>query len=111
MDELFTQTRAIYVNDQLVKENFKKQIAFNVIPQIDSFMEGGDTKEEWKMAVETKKILDPKIKVTATCVRVPVFIGHAEAVNVEFEKPISASEARTLLKHAPGVTADRSRRR
>lgn len=104
MDELFTQTRAIYVNDQLVKEQFKKQIAFNVIPQIDSFMEGGDTKEEWKMAVETKKILDPKIKVTATCVRVPVFIGHAEAVNVEFEKPISAAEARAALKNAPGVT-------
>ena len=104
MDELFTQTRAIYVNDALVKEQFKKQIAFNVIPQIDSFMEGGDTKEEWKMAVETKKILDPKIKVTATCVRVPTFIGHAEAVNVEFEKPISAAEARAALKNAPGVT-------
>jgi len=104
MDELFTQTRAIYVNDALVKEQFKKQIAFNVIPQIDAFMEGGDTKEEWKMAVETKKILDPKIKVTATCVRVPVFIGHAEAVNVEFENPISAAEARAALKNAPGVT-------
>lgn len=104
MDELFTQTRAIYVNDQLVKEQFKKQIAFNVIPQIDVFMEGGDTKEEWKMVVETKKILDPKIKVTATCVRVPVFIGHAEAVNVEFENPISAAEARAALKKAPGVT-------
>jgi aspartate-semialdehyde dehydrogenase len=104
MDELFTQTRAIYVNDEMVKEQFKKQIAFNVIPQIDVFMEGGDTKEEWKMVVETKKILDPKIKVTATCVRVPVFIGHAEAVNVEFEKPISAAEARAALKKAPGVT-------
>ena len=104
MDELFTQTRAIFVNDELVKEQFKKQIAFNVIPQIDVFMEGGDTKEEWKMVVETKKILDPKIKVTATCVRVPVFIGHAEAVNVEFENPISAAEARAALKKAPGVT-------
>jgi aspartate-semialdehyde dehydrogenase len=104
MDELFVQTRAIFVNDELVKEQFKKQIAFNVIPQIDSFMEGGDTKEEWKMAVETKKILDPKIKVTATCVRVPVFIGHAEAVNAEFEKPISAAEARAALKKAPGVS-------
>lgn len=104
MDELFTQTRAIFVNDELVKEQFKKQIAFNVIPQIDVFMDGGDTKEEWKMVVETKKILDPKIKVTATCVRVPVFIGHAEAVNVEFEKPISAAEARAALKGAPGVT-------
>jgi aspartate-semialdehyde dehydrogenase len=104
MDELFSQTRAIFVNDQLVKEQFKKQIAFNVIPQIDVFMEDGSTKEEWKMAAETKKILDPKIKVTATCVRVPVFIGHAEAVNVEFAKPISAAEARAALKKAPGVT-------
>jgi aspartate-semialdehyde dehydrogenase len=104
MDELFNQTRAIFVNDQLVKEQFKKQIAFNVIPHIDVFMEGGDTKEEWKMAAETKKILDPKIKVTATCVRVPVFIGHAEVVNVEFEKPISATEARAALKKMPGVT-------
>jgi aspartate-semialdehyde dehydrogenase len=104
MDELFSQTRAIFVNDALVKEQFKKQIAFNVIPQIDVFMEGGDTREEWKMAVETKKILDPKIKVGVTCVRVPVFIGHAEAVNAEFEKPISAGEARAALKKAPGVT-------
>ena len=104
MDELFTQTRAIFVNDALVKEQFKKQIAFNVIPQIDIFMDDGSTKEEWKMTVETKKILDPKIKVTATCVRVPVFIGHAESVNVEFEKPISAAEARAALKKAPGVT-------
>lgn len=104
MDELFNQTRAVYVNDPIVKEQFKKQIAFNVIPQIDVFMEDGTTKEEWKMAVETKKILDTKIKVSATCVRVPVFIGHAEAVNVEFEKPISASEARAALKKAPGVS-------
>jgi aspartate-semialdehyde dehydrogenase len=104
MDELFTQTRAIYVNDPLKKERFTKQIAFNVIPQIDVFMDDGSTKEEWKMVVETKKILDPKIKVTATCVRVPVFICHAESVNIEFEKPISAAEARQALQHAPGVT-------
>ena len=103
MDELFAQTRSIYVNDQLTKEVFRKQIAFNVIPHIDVFMDDGATKEEWKMVVETKKILDPKIKVAATCVRVPVFIGHAEAVNVEFEKPLSASEARQLLKKAPGI--------
>jgi len=104
MDELFTQTRAIYVNDPMEKEVFHKQIAFNVIPQIDAFMDDGSTKEEWKMAVETKKILDTKIKVSATCVRVPVFIGHAEAINVEFENEISATEARFLLKKAPGVT-------
>ncbi|MFY9287359.1 MAG: aspartate-semialdehyde dehydrogenase [Alphaproteobacteria bacterium] len=104
MDELFSQTRAVFVNDALTKEVFRKQIAFNVIPQIDVFMEDGMTKEEWKMAAETKKILDPKIKVTATCVRVPVFIGHSEAVNIEFEKPISAAEARAALKKAPGVT-------
>jgi len=103
MDELFTQTRAIFVNDVLVKEVFKKQIAFNVIPHIDVFMEDGSTKEEWKMAVETKKILDPKIKVSATCVRVPVFIGHAESVNVEFERELSASEARALLKKTKGI--------
>src|ERR1700760_2475770 len=102
MDELFNQTRAIFVNDQLVKEQFKKQIAFNVIPQIDIFMEDGTTKEEWKMVAETKKILDPKIKLTATCVRVPVFISHSEAVNVEFENPISADEAREILRRAPG---------
>lgn len=104
MDELFTQTRAVFVNDELKKEQFTKQIAFNVIPQIDVFMDDGSTKEEWKMIVETKKILDPKIKVSATCVRVPVFIGHSEAVNVEFEKSISAAEARAALKKAPGVT-------
>ncbi len=103
MDELFSQTRAIYVNDPIKKENFTKQIAFNVIPQIDVFMEDGNTKEEWKMMVETKKILDPKIKVTATAVRVPVFIAHSEAVNVEFAKPISAAEARAALAKAPGV--------
>ena len=103
MDELFSQTRAVYVNDPLVREQFTKQIAFNVIPHIDVFMDDGQTKEEWKMMVETKKILDPTIKVTATCVRVPVFIGHAEAVNVEFENPISAAEARAALRDAPGL--------
>jgi aspartate-semialdehyde dehydrogenase len=104
MDELFVQSRAIFVNDEIKKEIFRKQIAFNVIPQIDVFMEDGMTKEEWKMVAETKKILDLKIKVSATCVRVPVFIGHAEAVNVEFEKPISAAEARAALRKTKGVT-------
>ena len=103
MDELFTQTRAVFVNDAIVKEYFPKQIAFNVIPQIDVFMDDGSTKEEWKMMVETKKILDPRIKLTATCVRVPVFIGHAEAINVEFERPIDATQARAALRRAPGV--------
>ncbi|MBV8060083.1 MAG: aspartate-semialdehyde dehydrogenase [Alphaproteobacteria bacterium] len=104
MDELFSQTRAIFVNDAVEKQKFHKQIAFNVIPHIDSFMDDGGTKEEWKMVVETKKILEPAIKVSATCVRVPVFIGHAEAVNVEFENPISAAEARAALKKTKGVT-------
>src|SRR5215469_8794342 len=104
MDELFNQTRSVYVNDPIKKEQFTKQIAFNVIPHIDVFMEDGDTKEEWKMAVETRKILDPDIAVTATCVRVPVFIGHAEAVNVEFEQPLDEDEARKLLKAAPGLS-------
>ncbi|HEX4506187.1 MAG TPA: aspartate-semialdehyde dehydrogenase [Alphaproteobacteria bacterium] len=104
MDELFVQTRGIYVNDPMTREQFTKQIAFNVIPHIDVFMDDGMTKEEWKMMVETKKILDPGIKVTATCVRVPVFIGHAEAVNVEFERPISADQARKALRAAPGVS-------
>jgi aspartate-semialdehyde dehydrogenase len=103
MDELFTQTRGIYVNDPMKHERFTKQIAFNCIPQIDIFMDDGTTKEEWKMAAETRKILDGDIAVTATCVRVPVFIGHAEAVNVEFERPISVTEARNALKAAPGV--------
>jgi aspartate-semialdehyde dehydrogenase len=102
MDELFTQTRAIFVNDSIEKNKFTKQIAFNVIPHIDVFMEDGATKEEWKMVAETKKILDPKIKVIATCVRVPVFVGHSEAVNIEFENPISDDEARELLREAPG---------
>lgn len=104
MDELFNQTRSVYVNDQMKKEQFTKQIAFNVIPHIDVFMDDGSTKEEWKMVVETKKIMDPSIKVTATCVRVPVFIGHSEAINVEFEDEITANEARKALKEAPGVS-------
>jgi aspartate-semialdehyde dehydrogenase len=104
MDELFNQTRAIYVNDAIKPEQFPKRIAFNVIPHIDVFMEDGATKEEWKMVVETRKILDPDIAVTATCVRVPVFIGHAEAINVEFEQPISVEQARAALKVAPGIS-------
>jgi aspartate-semialdehyde dehydrogenase len=104
MDELFNQTRAVYVNDPIEKERFPKQIAFNVIPQIDVFMEDGATKEEWKMAVETRKILDRDIAVAATCVRVPVFIGHSEAVNVEFERPITVEQARAALRQAPGVS-------
>src|SRR5215831_12351490 len=103
MDELFSQTKAVYVTEPPEPKKFTKQIAFNVIPHIDVFMEDGSTKEEWKMMAETKKILDPKIKVTATCVRVPVFVGHSEAVNVEFERPISADEARAVLREAPGV--------
>ena len=102
MDELFTQTRAVFVSDPLQTNKFPKRIAFNLIPQIDVFMEDGSTKEEWKMVVETKKILDPKILLTATCVRVPVFISHSESVNIEFENPISAEEARDILREAPG---------
>ena len=102
MDELFTQSRAVFVNDPIEPKKFPKRIAFNVIPQIDVFMDDGSTKEEWKMVAETKKILDPKIKLTATCVRVPVFISHSEAVNVEFETPLSAEEAREILRKAPG---------
>ena len=104
MDELFDQTRAIYMNSSLERKKFTKQIAFNCIPHIDVFMDDGSTKEEWKMVVETRKILDPEIAVSATCVCVPVFIGHAEAVNVEFEKPITVEKARAALKGAPGVT-------
>ena len=104
MDELFNQTRAIYVNDPIVKEQFTKQIAFNVIPHIDDFMDNGSTKEEWKMTVEIKKILDPKIRLTASCVRVPVFIGHGEAVNIECADPISTAEARRVLADAPGIS-------
>src|SRR6186713_720682 len=103
MDELFEQSRNIFVGDPAEPKKFTKQIAFNVIPHIDSFLDDGSTKEEWKMSVETKKILDPKIKVTATCVRVPVFVSHAEAINIEFERPLSADEARAILKSAPGV--------
>ena len=103
MEELFHQTKGIFVGDSVEPKKFTKQIAFNVIPHIDKFLDDGYTKEEWKMEVETKKILDPRIKVTATCVRVPVFISHAEAVNVEFENPISAAEARRILREAPGV--------
>ncbi|MFN5903380.1 MAG: aspartate-semialdehyde dehydrogenase [Novosphingobium sp.] len=103
MDELFEQSRNIFVGDASEPVKFTKQIAFNVIPHIDSFLDDGSTKEEWKMVVETKKILDPKIKVTATCVRVPVFVGHSEAINLEFENEISADEAQKLLREAPGV--------
>src|SRR5689334_592567 len=103
MDELFEQSRNIFVGDPAEPKKFTKQIAFNVIPHIDSFLDDGSTKEEWKMVVETKKILDPKVKVTATCVRVPVFVGHSEALNIEFEKEISAKEAQDILREAPGV--------
>jgi aspartate-semialdehyde dehydrogenase len=109
MDELFNQTKATYVNDPVTAEQFTKPIAFNCIPQIDKFMEDGSTKEEWKMVVETRKILDPDIAVFATCVRVPVFIGHAEAVTVEFDRRVSASEAREVLRAAPGVSVVDSR--
>ena len=102
MDELFNQTRAVFVADPIENKKFSKRIAFNVIPHIDVFMEDGSTKEEWKVVAETKKILDPKIKVTCTAVRVPVFIGHSEAVNLEFENEISADEAREILREAPG---------
>ncbi len=103
MDELFNQTRAIFVNDPIDRQKFTKQIAFNVIPHIDVFVEGGETREEWKMAVETRKILGPDIQVSATCVRVPVFVGHGEAINVEFERPLGETQARAALKKAPGV--------
>ena len=103
MDELFDQTKGIYMNEPPKAEQFTKQIAFNVIPHCDVFMEDGYTKEEWKLVAETKKILDPKIKVTATCVRVPVFVGHSEAVNIEFEKPITVEEVRNVLREAPGL--------
>ncbi len=103
MDELFTQSRAIFVGDAVESHKFTKQIAFNVIPHIDSFLDDGFTKEEWKMVVETKKILDPKIKVVATCVRVPVFVGHSEAINIEFENELSAEAAQEILREAPGI--------
>lgn len=104
MDELFNQTRGIYMNQDLTKEQFTKQIAFNVIPHIDQFMDDGMTKEEWKIMVEIKKIVDPKIKVSVTSVRVPVFVGHSISANIEFEDEISAEKARKLLKSAPGVS-------
>ena len=103
MDELFNQTRGIFVNDTKQHEQFTKQIAFNVIPHIDVFMDDGATKEEWKMTVETRKILDKDIAVQATCVRVPVFVGHGEAVNIEFAKPIDEDDARDVLRNAPGL--------
>ncbi len=102
MDELFEQSRAVFVADPVEAKKFTKRIAFNCIPHIDVFMDSGDTKEEWKMIAETKKMLDPKIKLTATCVRVPVFVSHSEAVNIEFEEPISADEAREILRESPG---------
>jgi len=102
MDELFNQTRAVFVADPIEPKKFTKRIAFNVIPHIDTFMEDGYTKEEWKVLAETKKMLDPKIKVTCTAVRVPVFIGHSESVNIEFENEITAEEARDILREAPG---------
>ena len=109
MDELFNQTRAVFTAGEVKMQKFTKRIAFNVIPHIDVFMEDGSTKEEWKMVAETKKMLDPKIKLTATCVRVPVFIGHSEAVNVEFERPLSAEEATQILRSAPGILVDDKR--
>ncbi|MDD3022057.1 MAG: aspartate-semialdehyde dehydrogenase, partial [Alphaproteobacteria bacterium] len=104
MDELFNQTRAIFMNGSPTPVQFKKQIAFNAIPQIDVFMDDRRTKEEWKMDVETKKILDPKIKVCANCVRIPAFIGHAEMINVEFERELSALDALSILQKAKGIT-------
>ena len=103
MDELFEQSRNIFVGDPAEPKKFTKQIAFNVIPHIDSFLDDGSTKEEWKMVVETKKILDPAIKLNATCVRVPVFVGHSEALNIEFENEISAEKAQSILREAPGI--------
>ncbi|CAM4385416.1 aspartate-semialdehyde dehydrogenase [Palleronia rufa] len=104
IDELWDQTKSIYnPTDEKPAKKFTKQIAFNVIPHIDSFMEDGSTREEWKMVVETKKIVDPAIKVHATCVRVPVFVGHAEAVNIEFEDFLDEDEARDILREAPGI--------
>jgi aspartate-semialdehyde dehydrogenase len=103
MDELYNQTKGMFTYQEAVPQKFTKQIAFNLIPHIDVFMESGSTKEEWKMVEETKKILDPTIKVTATCVRVPVFVSHSESVNIEFEKPLSEKEATDILADSPGV--------
>jgi aspartate-semialdehyde dehydrogenase len=109
MDELFSQSKAVFTLDDVESKTFPKRIAFNLIPQIDVFMEDGYTKEEWKLVVETKKILDPKIKLSATCVRVPVFISHSEAVNIEFANPITPEEARDILRTAPGCLVIDSR--
>jgi aspartate-semialdehyde dehydrogenase len=103
MDELFNQTKGIFVGDDPTPDAFTKQMAFNVIPHIDSFMDDGVTREEWKIVAETKKILDPKIRLSATCVRVPVFVGHSEAINIEFENPMSDDDARDILREAPGL--------
>src|SRR5258706_8314379 len=103
MDELDRQTKSLYSLGDVEVKKFPKRIAFNMIPEIDVFMEDGYTKEEWKMVAETKKILDPKIKLTATCVRVPVFVGHSEAVTIEFENEITVEEAHEVLRTAPGV--------
>ena len=104
IDELWDQTKSMYnPTDDKPARKFTKQIAFNVIPHIDVFMDSGETKEEWKMVAETKKIVDPSIKVTATCVRVPVFVGHSEAINIEFEEFLDEDEARDILREAPGV--------
>ncbi|WP_324262813.1 aspartate-semialdehyde dehydrogenase [Altererythrobacter sp. H2] len=103
MDELFEQSRAIFVGDPVSVKKFTKQIAFNLIPHIDVFLDDGSTKEEWKMVVETKKILDPRIKLTATCVRVPVFVGHSESVSIEFENEMTAEQAQDILREAPGI--------
>src|SRR5512146_2911091 len=103
MDELFSQTKAVFTLGEIENKKFTKRIAFNCIPHIDVFMDDGTTKEEWKMVVETKKILDPRIKLTATCVRVPVFVGHSESINIEFEREISAQQAMDILREAPGV--------
>src|SRR3546814_4766598 len=115
MDELWNQTRQIFVSDEKDVQKFTKQIAFNVIPHIDKFLDDGSTKEEWKMVVETKKILDPKIKVTATCVRVPVFVGHSESVNVEFDKELRSeehtSELQSLMRISYAVFCLRKKRR
>ena len=111
MDELWLQTKGIFVPGQEVEPKiYPKQIAFNVIPHIDVFLDSGETKEEWKMVAETKKIMDPKIKVTATCVRVPVFVGHSEAINIEFADPLDAEEAREILRESPGRAGDRQAR-
>lgn len=104
IDELWNQTKGMYVPGQEVEPKvYPKQIAFNVIPHIDVFMDSGDTKEEWKMVAETKKIVDPSIKVTATCVRVPVFVGHSESINIETEEFLDEDEARDILRQSPGL--------